>query len=517
MTSKDWQSAGNLFKTNLASGLVVFLIALPLCLGISLASGAPPLSGIIAGIVGGIVIGSLSTSHISVAGPAAGLTAIVFLAIEKLGFEMFLAAVLIAGIVQLLLGLFRAGSMAEYIPTAAIEGMLAGIGVIIILKEIPYAFGVADGSVAHLPQLLGHSQWTSLVIAALSLFLLIRWEQLPLPRWLRALPAALVVVIVAVLVHKLFGLFGFTMARDQLVQLPVVKSWEDFKGFFTMLDFRGFLNGYVWQTGITMALVASIETLLCIEAADRLDKRRRITDTNRELRAHGIANSLCAFIGGLPITSVIVRSSANANAGATHKLSTICHGLLLLVCVLTIPGWLNEIPLAALAAVLLQVGYRLTRPATIKHFWHKGPYQFIPFIATMIAVVWLDLLKGVAVGLVISIGFILQGNMKRAYYLSREQLADAEEIKLNLAEEVSFLNKAAIKKTLKNVPPHSKIIINAERSAYIASDVLELIEDFANVYAVDNDIEVVLQGFRSDYEEQADHHKFVKIKHSQSI
>ena len=255
-----------------------------------------------------------------------------------------------------------------------------------------------------------------------------------------------------------------------------------------------------------------------IEAADRLDTRRRITDTNRELRAQGAGNIVSSLIGGLPITSVVVRSSANANAGATHKLSAVIHGVLLLVCVLAIPFILNIIPLSTLAAVLLLVGYKLAKPATLLHFWHKGLYQFIPFAATLVAVVALDLLKGVGIGLAISIIFILQGNMKRAYYLSREELAEADEISLELAEEVSFLNKAAIKKTLKNIRPGSKVTINAERSSYIAGDVLELIEDFANVFAKENDIDVVLKGFKSDYDHEGrDHHSHVRVGHSASI
>lgn len=297
--------------------------------------------------------------------------------------------------------------------------------------------------------------------------------------------------------------------------MPVPHSVDEVESMLRFPDFSGFTNSFVWITGITMAIVASIETLLSVEAADRLDVRRRITDTNQELRAQGIGNIVASFIGGLPITAVIVRSSANANAGATHKLSTVIHGVLLLICVLAIPVLLNEIPLACLASVLIIVGYRLARPSTILHFWRKGIYQFIPFFATMVSVVAFDLLKGVGLGLAISILFILHGNMKRAYYLSREELADATDITLTLAEEVSFLNKAAIKKTLKNVQPDSKITIDATHSEYIASDVLELIEDFANFFAKENNITVVLKGFKEDYEK--DHTSKVHIGHRGSI
>ena len=424
------QALGSLFKSNFASGLVVFLVALPLCLGIALASGAPPLSGVLAGIVGGIVIGSLSTSHISVSGPAAGLAAIILAAITELGsFELFLCAGLIAGAIQLLLGFIRAGSLAEYIPVSVIEGMLAGIGVIIIMKQIPFALG-SNGSLA---ALFADIHTGSLLVAGVSMAILIVWDKIPALKNIKALPAALVAVGAGILMNQWFIASGSSLAipAGQLVQLPVPDTWREAAAMLTLPNFSGFGNSYVWMTGITIAIVASIETLLCIEAADRLDTRRRITDTNRELCAQGAGNIVSSLIGGLPITSVVVRSSANANAGATHKLSAVIHGVLLLVCVLAIPFILNMIPLSTLAAVLLLVGYKLAKPATLLHFWHKGLYQFIPFAATLAAVVALDLLKGVGIGLAISIIFILQSNMKRAYYLSREELAEADEISLN--------------------------------------------------------------------------------------
>ena len=496
------QPLGSLFKSNFASGLVVFLVALPLCLGIALASGAPPLSGVLAGIVGGIVIGSLSTSHISVSGPAAGLAAIILAAITELGsFELFLCAGLIAGAIQLLLGFIRAGSLAEYIPVSVIEGMLAGIGVIIIMKQIPFALG-SNGSLADPAALFADIHAGSLLVAGVSMAILIVWDKIPALKNIKALPAALVAVGAGILMNQWFVASGSSLAipAGQLVQLPVPDTWREAAAMLTLPNFSGFGNSYVWMTGITIAIVASIETLLCIEAADRLDTHRRITNTNRELRAQGAGNIVSSLIGGLPITSVVVRSSANANAGATHKLSAVIHGVLLLVCVLAIPFILNMIPLSTLAAVLLLVGYKLAKPATL------------------VAVVALDLLKGVGIGLAISIIFILQSNMKRAYYLSREELAEADEISLELAEEVSFLNKAAIKKTLKNIRPGSKVTINAERSSYIAGDVLEQIEDFANVFAKENDIDVVLKGFKSDYDHEGrDHHSHVRVGHSASI
>lgn len=518
---------------NFASGLVVFLVALPLCLGIALASGAPPLSGVIAGIIGGIVVGSISNSNISVSGPAAGLTAIVLTAITDLGaFELFLCAGLIAGILQLVLGFIRAGSISNYFPNNVIEGMLAGIGIIIILKQIPHALGFDSDNMSsetlfenginfnYFNEVFGAIHPGAVIVTIVSVVILLTWENVPALRRIKMLPGALVAVIVGILLNQFFVSTGSFLAisSEHLVTLPVPQSAEDFKNLITMPNFEGFLNTKVWIVGATIAIVASIETLLCIEASDRLDTRRRITDTNLELKAQGIGNLFSSLIGGLPMTSVVVRSSANANAGATSKTSAIIHGVLLLVCVLSIPFILNLIPLATLAAVLILVGYKLAKPATFKHFWHNGKYQFIPFVATVLAVVFTDLLKGVGIGLAISIFYILQGNMKRAYYLSREKLNDADELIIKLAEEVSFLNKAAIKKTLKNIKSGSKVIIDARTTSYITTDVLEMIQDFANVRAKEEDIQVELLGFRTsyrDYENDQDSH--VSITHKRAM
>ncbi|MEG0917548.1 MAG: SulP family inorganic anion transporter [Myroides sp.] len=518
---------------NFASGLVVFLVALPLCLGIALASGAPPLSGVIAGIIGGIVVGTLSNSNISVSGPAAGLTAIVLTAITDLGaFELFLCAGLIAGILQLVLGFIRAGSISNYFPNNVIEGMLAGIGIIIILKQIPHALGFDSDNMSsetlfenginfnYFNEVFGAIHPGAIIVTIVSVVILLTWENVPALRKIKMLPGALVAVIAGILLNQLFVSSGsvFAITADHLVTLPVPQSAEDFKNLIRMPNFEGFLNTKVWIVGATIAIVASIETLLCIEASDRLDTKRRITDTNLELKAQGIGNLFSSLIGGLPMTSVVVRSSANANAGATSKSSAIIHGVLLLVCVLSIPFILNLIPLATLAAVLILVGYKLAKPATFKHFWHNGKYQFIPFVATVLAVVFTDLLKGVGIGLAISIFYILQGNMKRAYYLSREKLNDADELTIKLAEEVSFLNKAAIKKTLKNIQPGSKVTIDARTTSYITTDVLEMIQDFANVRAKEENIDVELLGFKTSYRDyESDEDSHVSITHRRAM
>lgn len=520
-------------KENFPSGLVVFLVALPLCLGIALASGAPPLSGIIAGIVGGLVVGALSNSNISVSGPAAGLTAIVLTAITDLGaFELFLCAGIIAGLIQLVLGFIRAGSISNYFPNNVIEGMLAAIGIIIIIKQIPHALGFDNDyegnetlfsngiNFNYFSELMGAIHPGAVIVTLVSVGLLLAWDQIPALKRMKMLPGALVAVAVGILLNEAFKMSGSSLAigTEHLVSLPVPQSLDDFKNLVILPDFNGFTNPKVWIVGATIAIVASIETLLCIEASDRLDVQRRITDTNLELKAQGIGNLISSFIGGLPMTSVVVRSSANANAGATSKVSAMIHGVLLLVCVLTIPFILNLIPLSTLAAVLLLVGYKLAKPATFKHFWHLGKFQFIPFVATVVAIVATDLLKGVGIGLAISVFYILQGNMKRAYYLSREKLIDADGITMKLAEEVSFLNKAAIKKTLKNIKSNSAVKIDARGTSYIATDVLEMIQDFANIRAKEEDINVELLGFKTSYRDyETDEDSHIVITHKRAM
>lgn len=561
-------------KSDFASGLVVFLVALPLCLGIALASGAPLFSGIIAGVVGGIVVGYLSKSHLSVSGPAAGLTAIVLTAITDLGaFNIFLLAVLIAGIIQLALGFLRAGSISNYFPTNVIEGMLAGIGVIIILKQIPHAFGYdadyegdetftqADGqnTFSELFNIIDYIHPGAVLITIISLIILIMWPKIDVLKRIKLVPPALVAVIVSILLNEFFISTGNSLAISQshLVNLPVPTTLEEFKSIIVLPDFTAITNSKVWVVAFTIAVVASIETLLCIEAADRMDALKRHTDTNVELKAQGIGNIVSSLLGGLPMTSVVVRTSANNDAGAKSKMSTIIHGILLLISVLAIPVILNKIPLATLAAVLLMVGYKLAVP-NIKHFADFMPkevnlllislviviigytnslgtiaisslaavtvlillycfykssicvnfkknvsrnqYIYFPFFATTLAVVFTDLLKGVALGMIISIIFVLRGNMKRAYNFRKEEYKDGDIIHIDLAQEVSFLNKAAIKTTLNSIPENSKVIINASDTVYIAHDVLDLIKEFKKIRAKEENIKVKLVGFKEVYE-----------------
>ena len=503
-------------KTDMLSGMVVFLVALPLCLGIAIASGAPPFSGIICGVIAGIVVGYLSGSNVSVSGPAAGLIAILLVAITDLGYETFLVAVVIAGTIQLSLGLLKAGTISSFFPTSVIEGMLVAIGIIIIKKEIPHAIGYdkahegdwfalekgsETGFFTELINAINYAHAGAIIITLVSLAILIAFNKIAFLKKIKAIPGALIVVIVGIIINEMFKYTGSSLAisQEHLVTLPTASSFTEFFGQFTTPDFSGFVNTKVWIVGITIAIVASIESLLCLEAGDKMDPLRRYSSANRELKAQGIGNILSGLIGGLPMTSVIVRTSANVNAGARTKLSAMAHGVFLLLAVVAIPGLLNKIPMACLAAILIMIGLRLASPKVFKHIWHTGKHQFIPFAVTVIAVVFTDLLKGVGIGLAVSIIFILRGNMKLAYFFKKEKHHKGETIHIDLAQEVSFLNKAAIKQTLAHLPANSKVVINAASTVYIDYDVLELIREFLDFGSKDKDIEVRLLNFKKAY------------------
>lgn len=475
-------------KTDVLAGVVVFLVALPLCLGIALASGAPLFAGIIAGVVGGLVIGSLSSSQISVAGPAAGLSAIVLAAIGNLGFETFLTAVILAGAIQIAMGAARAGAFSSYLPSNVIEGMLAAIGIIIIVKQLPYATGWQDGQ-AH----AGAVAITLVAVAILNL-----WPRLGR---VKAVPGALVAVLAGVAINEALTAAGsaWALSPKQLVTLPVPDSLAGMLAVLTRPDFSAISRPEVWMMGATIAAVASIETLLCIEAADKMDPYKRYTNTNRELLAQGAGNMVSGLLGGLPMTSVIVRTTANVSAGAQTKLATIAHGSFLLLAVLAIPSLLNRIPLACLAAVLLMTGFKLASPKVFRHMWDAGKYQFVPFAVTVGAVVFTDLLKGVAIGLVVSVLSILRGNMKHAYHFRKEDHHEGETIYLTLAQEVSFLNKAAIKRVLTDLPSNTRLVIDASHTVYVDYDVLELIRNFLGSGSKERGIRVKLVGFKKAY------------------
>ncbi|ASZ10383.1 SulP family inorganic anion transporter [Chitinophaga pendula] len=498
-------------KADASSGLVVFLIAVPLCLGIALASGAPLFSGLIAGIIGGLVIGALSGAQLSVSGPAAGLTAIVLTAITKLGaFDVFLLAVVLGGAMQLLLGIAKAGSVANYFPSNVIKGMLTAIGIIIILKQLPHAFGYdkdsegdfafiqvdGDNSFTALLSTLNHIHLGATLITAISILIILYWNKIPK---LNVVPAPLVAVLAGIALNKLFSTGILSLDQNHLVSLPVAASVNDFIGQFSLPKFSALTNKEVWITAATIAIVASVETLLNVEATDKLDPLKRYTNPNRELRAQGIGNMISGLIGGLPITSVIVRSSANINAGGRTKLATMVHGALLLVCAALIPGILNMIPLATLAAVLLVTGYKLCKISIFKEMFKNGKYQWIPFVVTVVAIVFTDLLMGIALGMAVSIIAILRGNIKSSYFFRKEKYNTGDSIRLELAQEVSFLNKASIMLTLDHLPENSTVVIDASKTSYIDFDVLETIREFKDVKAPQKDITVMLTGFKDVY------------------
>jgi MFS superfamily sulfate permease-like transporter len=496
-------------KSDFPASIIVFLVAVPLCLGIALASGAPLFSGIIAGIVGGIVVGALSGSPLGVSGPAAGLAVIVLHAIQDLGaFDIFLVAVVIAGVVQVILGFLKAGIIGYYFPSSVIKGMLAGIGVLIFLKQIPHALGYDkdyEGSM-EFAQPDGHNTFSELyymldgitpgafAIALVALVILILWEQPFMKKnpIFKIVQGPLVVVVVGIVMAIMFRSTGFELAPEHLVQIPIANGFSEMAGLLTFPDFSAIGNGAVWITGVTIAVVASLETLLCLEATDKLDPYKRVTPTNRELKAQGVGNIVSGLIGGLPVTQVIVRSSTNIQSGGKTKMVAILHGVILLFSALAVPFVLNMIPLASLAAILLLVGYKLAKPSLVKEMYKIGWTQFIPFMVTVVGIVLTDLLIGIALGLVVAIIFILYNNYKKPYFVYSKVEGENVPIVLELSEDVTFINKASILHALDTIPANSKVIIDGGKTINIDYDVLEIINDFKVNAAYKNiDLKVV--------------------------
>ena len=483
-------------KHDLPSSIIVFFVALPLCLGIALASGAPLFSGIIAGVVGGIVVGMISNSSLGVSGPAAGLTVIVLSAIEKLGvYEAFLLAVVLAGVFQMILGFLKAGVIGYYFPSAVIKGMLTAIGVIIVLKQIPHAFGYdedyegdlsfsqADGenSFSELVTMLDSITPGAILISVISLGILLLWDSLGKKHpFFKLIQGPLVVVVIGI-AFQLFAVGNYpalALEPQHLVNVPVAGDLSSFIGQFSAPDFSYITQQDIWITAFTIAIVASLESLLSVEATDNLDPQKRVTNTNRELVAQGAGNFVSGLIGGLPVTQVIIRSSVNIQSGGKTKLSAIIHGFLLLICVALIPGVLNMIPLAVLAAVLLVVGYKLVNPKAIKNLYNLGWGQFLPFISTVVGIVMTDLLIGILIGLAVAVVIILQNSLKNSHFLRIENIEGNKRIKMTLAEEVYFMNKGAILSELNKVPSGSHVTIDMSRSMNIDYDVKEIINNF---------------------------------------
>jgi MFS superfamily sulfate permease-like transporter len=488
-------------RSDLPASIVVFFVALPLCLGIALASGAPLFSGIIAGIIGGIVVGLASGSTLGVSGPAAGLAVIVLTAITttfKGSYETFLLAVVLAGIIQILLGFAKAGFIGYFFPSSVIKGMLTGIGLLIILKQIPHALGwdkdiegddeffQADGgnTFSAIGNAFEFVTPGAVLIAVISMAILILWDKVLSKKHkiFQLLQGPIVVVLLGILMNYLYmkGVLPFSLQEDQVVRLPVPKNIGMFFSQFTFPDFTAFSNPKVYGTAFLIAIVGSLETLLSVEATDKLDPAKRITPTNRELKAQGLGNIFSGLIGGLPITQVIVRSSANISFGGKSKLSTVLHGCWLLISAITIASVLNMIPLASLAAVLLMVGYKLAKPSLFKTMYKQGWEQFIPFLATVIAILATDLLKGITVGILMGIFYTLRHSFRNSHHMKDvKTTSEGKEIHhLVLAEEVSFFNKASVINSLDAIPPNSKVIIDFSKSKSVAYDVVELVMDY---------------------------------------
>ncbi|WP_302117982.1 bifunctional SulP family inorganic anion transporter/carbonic anhydrase [Allorhodopirellula heiligendammensis] len=511
-------SKSNIYH-DLVSGLVVFLVALPLCLGIALASGADLFSGLISGVVGGLVVAAISGSHTSVSGPAAGLTAIVAAQIATLGsFEAFLLAVVVAGIIQIAFGIARGGALSAFFPSSVIKGLLVAIGIILIMKQIPHVFGHdadPEGDMSfHQPNnentfselltlVAGNIHLGAMVIGLLSVALLLTWDRIAVLK--RSLvPAPLLVVILGVGMSLAFSGMSenWAIGTSHLVQIPVAKSLSEFVGFLRLPDFSQVINPAIYIAALTIAVVASLETLLNLEAVDKLDPEKRSSPPSRELIAQGCGNMVCGLIGGLPVTSVVVRGSVNVGAGAKTKMSAIFHGALILLSIAILPQVMNMIPLSALAAILLVTGFKLASPKLFKQMWDQGRYQFLPFIITVIAIVMTDLLVGIMIGLAVSVLFILNSNLRRPIRTILETHLDGDLTHIELANQVSFLNRAAIDRVLNEAKPGSQLLIDATESDYIDPDVLSLIRDFKDDVAPARDIAVSLKGFRPRYQLQ---------------
>ena len=514
-------------KNDFPSSVVVFFVALPLCLGIALASGAPLFSGLIAGIVGGVFVGALSGSSLGVSGPAAGLSAIVLVAISTLGgYENLLVAVVLGGVIQLLFGVLKAGIIGYYFPSSVIKGMLTGIGIIIILKQIPHFFGYdadpegdwaffqvdGENTFSEIGKIFSSISAGATTIAIIAMFILILWDVVlskkgKIFKLVQGPLVAVVLGIVYYLVTQDSSMWG--ISKEHLVKVPVPDDFSSFIGQFTFPNFKVIGEPQIWVTAFTIALVASLETLLCVEATDKLDPKKRTTPTNRELFAQGAGNIISGMIGGLPVTQVIVRSSANIQSGGQTKMSAIIHGFLLLISVILVPNVLNLIPLSVLAAVLFLVGYKLAKPSTFKRMWVLGWKQFIPFIITVIGIVFADLLIGISLGLAVGIVVILIKNYQNSHFLHirREESTGLDVVKMTLAEEVTFINKGAIMKELNNLHKNSFLEIDVRKTKYLDQDIIEILDDFS-FRAKDKNINVKIISERGTVENPESYEQF---------
>jgi len=478
-------------RHDLPAGLSVFLVALPLCLGIALASGAPLYAGLLSGIIGGLVVALVSGAQLAVSGPAAGLTTLVAASIISLGdYKLFLLAVIVAGLFQLLLGVLKLGDIANYFPSAVIKGMLAAIGIILISKQIPLALGYdkpdfwtsgflnlfsSKNFLGNIASFNHHITIGAILISVVSLVIIILLQQ-PFAKKLKVIPTPLLVVVTGIIINILFtnAASGFSLKQTQLVNIPsnifASITFPEFSKFFSNIE--------IWKDGLIIGLLATLETLLCIEAVDKLDRRNRITPVNRELIAQGVGNMVCGLLGAIPMTAVVVRGAANVDAGGRTKLSAFTHGLFLLLAVLLIPFVLNKIPYASLAAILLSTGYNLTKPKLFRNMWSLGWKQFLPFVFTILVILCTDLLIGVSIGLLISVYFIIQNNFKTEYKITKTKHLDIETHYIKLNSNVTFLNKVQLRKSLDEVPEYSVLTIDGSNCNFIDYDILEIISEY---------------------------------------
>jgi len=517
-------------KNDIPASIVVFFVALPLCLGIALASGAPLFSGLIAGIVGGIIVGALSGSQIGVSGPAAGLAAIVLTAIGALGgYENFLVAVVLGGAIQILFGILKAGIIGYYFPSSVIKGMLTGIGIIIILKQIPHFFGYdadPEGDFAFF-QVDGENTFSEIfnainfispgatLAAFLALGILVLWDNFltKKAKIFKLIQGPLVAVFVGILYYNLTKDSVFWgISSDHLVSVPIPDTLDSFMGQFSFPNFQVIVRPEIWITAFTIALVASLETLLCVEATDKLDPQKRVTPTNKELLAQGTGNIISGLIGGLPITQVIVRSSANIQSGGKSKMSAIIHGFLLLISVILIPRLLNMIPLSVLASILFIVGYKLAKPSLFKKMYKIGWKQFIPFTVTVLGIIFTDLLIGIGLGLGVGIAVILIKSYQNSHFLHIEDKSNGNhKIKMTLAEEVTFFNKGAILKELDAIPSHSYFELDVTKTRYLDNDIIEILEEFTEK-AINRNIDIKLISERGVVENPDSYIEFFRLR-----
>ncbi len=515
-------------KNDFPASVVVFFVALPLCLGIALASDAPPLSGLISGIIGGILVGGLSGSKIGVSGPAAGLAAIVVTALSTLGsFETFLVAVVIAGAIQILFGILRLGVIGYFFPNSVIVGMLTGIGIIIILKQIPHLFGYdiepmgadtfveesGETTLSAIAHIFGNITTGSMIIGLLGLAIIIFWDNVlsQKHKFFKLVQGPIIAVLIGTVLKIIFDSGSLAISSDHLVQIPVASNVDDLVGFLTFPNWSEITNPLVWTVAFTIALVASLETLLSVEATDKLDPDKNITPTNRELFAQGLGNMASGMIGGLPITQVIVRSSANVQSNAKTKLSAIIHGVFLLLAVVLLAGLLNHVPNAVLASVLIIVGYKLAKPQLFMKMWKRGWTQFLPFIVTILVIVFKDLLWGIFTGLTIGIFVILIKSFQNSLFLHKKESTDKHNVLMVLAEEVTFLNKAAIQKNLSDIPENSELELDIRKTRYLDFDVIEILEDFV-VQSKNKNINVTVKSERGIFINPTSYIELMKLE-----